>query len=170
MKKASFIVAFVVSAMVIGCQDNSNFSPVSPDASRAPQGQLIKTTTNPDGLISLEGEYAYGDAESMENLFDLTGTAQYTLTQMNDQDYNFALIIDASLVSKGPKALSGKVYAESIETISLSDKYNFVKKAFPVAGIEGDVELNVVFTVSPDNVKIDQIWLSAPSPRLARTN
>ncbi len=170
MKKASFVAAFVVSALVIGCQDNSNFSPVGPDASRAPQGQLIKTTMNPDGFFSLEGEYAYGDAESIESLFELAGSAQYTLTQMDEEDYNFALIVDASLQSKGPKALSGKVYAESIETIKLSNKYDFVKKSFAVSGIEGDIELNIVFVVSPDEVKIDQIWLSSPSPRLARTN
>lgn len=170
MKKASFVAAFVVSALVIGCQDNSNLSPVSPDGSRAPQGQLIKTTSNPDGFLSLEGEYAYGNAESIDNLFDLSGTAQYTLTQMDGNDYNFALIVDASLSSKGPKAASGKVYAESIETVSLADKYEIVKKAFPISGIEGDIELNVVFIVSPDNVKVDHIWMSAPSPRLARVN
>jgi hypothetical protein len=163
MKKVSLVVAVAISAILVGCQDNNNINPVGNEMSKAPSKAVA---TSPDGTIQLSGQVTLGPTETVDQSFSVEGQASYTLVALDNQNFALSLVADASLISFSEKGMSGKIYGESIDEVSISPKEaaSFEKK-FAVTGFDKDVDLHVHFSVTAESVVADYMWLEESLPQ-----
>lgn len=160
MKKISVVVAVIVSALVIGCQENQ-FNPISSDSQSA--GSFAKkTSSNPDGVFELKTQ-----VKSVDNTYNLVGQIQYTLVPAENDSYAFSVVTDATLESIGIKNGTGTVYGESIDPVVITSKeavtYERVYKISSL--IDKELDLHIAFSLTVDQVQISNIWLSDALPK-----
>ncbi len=165
MKTFSFIVAVVVSVLVIGCQDNNQFNPISSDSHNA--GAVVtKSNSSPDGVFELQTQLTFGNNESVDNTYDVAGQIQYTLVPGEVNSYTFSVVTSATLES-GIKDATGSVYGESIEPVTIVGKDAVAyERVYKVSNLkEKEMDLHVQFTLTVEEVQVSNMWLSEPPPR-----
>ncbi len=165
MKHFSIIVAVVVSALVIGCQDNNQFNPISSDSHNT--GVVVKkSNTSPDGVFELNTQVTLGNTESVDNTYDLIGQIQYTLVPGGDDSYSFSVVTNATLES-GIKNGTGSVYGESIDPVIIAAKEAVLyERVYSVSNLQDiQMDLHIQFTLTADEVQVTNMWLSEALPK-----
>ena len=165
MKHFSIIVAVVVSALVIGCQDNNQFNPISSDSHNT--GTFVKNSnTSPDGVFELNTQVTLGNTESVDNTYDLIGQIQYTLVPGGDDSYSFSVVTNATLES-GIKNGTGSVYGESIDPVIIAAKEAVLyERVYSVSNLQDiQMDLHIQFTLTADEVQVTNMWLSEALPK-----
>lgn len=167
MKKVSIVVAVVVSALVIGCQENNQFNPISSDFSHNTGSVAKKSSSNPDGVFELKTQVTIGNIESVDNTYDLVGQIQYTLVPGGDDSYAFSVVTDATLESIGTKNGTGTVYGESIDPVFITAKEAVAyERVYSVSNIKDkEMDLHIEFSLTADEVQISNIWLRDALPK-----
>jgi hypothetical protein len=158
MKKVSFGVALIVSALVIGCQDSSN-NPISNPASAISKA---KGNVNPDGIIVLKQLVSKDPSVETAEMFDLAGTIQYTLVGA-DNNYDLSLVVDGSIQSLSNPDMTGKIYSESIDFVMIPEKEAVsYEKTLVIDNFDLGYELHILFMISTTDVQVAGAWLSDP--------
>ncbi len=171
MKKFSFVVAIVASALVIGCQEGNMTNPISNDLSASglpmfsrPNGSL------PDGSYDFKVQLSLHPAEAANGEYEVAGSIQYILSQSGEETYELALVVSGT-ADHLQNGNSGSFYGESIDFVSLREK-GFVKveKSYPIQGLDEPAKLQITFVVTETEVTVEKMWLAedATSGKLSR--
>jgi hypothetical protein len=161
MKRFSFVVAVVVSALVLGCQDSNMTNPISNDFAGAkapafsrPNGSL------PDGSYDFKVQLNSRPAEAANGEYEVTGSVQYVLVQSGDETYELALVTrgTAEHLQNGS---SGSFYGESIDYVTMPGKGSAkVEKSYVIEGLDQALKLHISFAVSETEVTVEKMWLA----------
>lgn len=160
MKRFSIVLAFIVSVLVVGCQNSDFSNPISPDRSSGVTSSM-KGNLNPDGFIELKKEFSIRRGNIFERIYNLEGTIQYTLVYDGDNNYSLSLVTDATLRSQNEKEEGAVIYDESIELLKLSEKEVMSKsKTFTIDNFADNLQLHIEFQISMDAVEVSDIRLT----------
>lgn len=165
MKKFSFVVALVVSALVLGCQDSNMTNPISNDFSgqSAPVFSRPSGSSLPDGSSEFKVQLNPRPAEAANGGYEVTGNVQYILMQSGDETYELALVAHGSAENLH-NGNSGSFYGESIDWVSFGEKgFVELEKTYPIDGVDELVSLHIRYTVTQSAVVINKIWMSDDS-------
>lgn len=161
MKKFSFLVAIVVSALVLGCQDNNMTDPISSNLSESSLPTFSRPNgTLPDGSYDFKVQLSPRPAEAANGEYEVAGSVQYILVQSGDETYELALVASGT-ANHLQNGNSGSFYGESIDYVSLSGKgFAKVDKSYPIHGLDEPLKLQITYLVTQTEVTVEKIWLA----------
>ena len=162
MKHATFILAIVVAAFIVGCQDNNiiNPTPETPSSSKAASKNPTARTIRLDAILR-EGGF---------NTFtEISGQVEYTTTTLprdpvppNPQfGVLVTLALDAKLKPFGSENPVWRVSNSSRDELSYNDGVILLEKTYKIDGRNDGVSLHVQFQVAEENVKVVGMWLAS---------
>ena len=165
MKKLSFVVALVVSALVIGCQDSNMTNPISNDLSGKNVVSFSRPSGNslPDGSSEFKVQLNPRPAEAASGGYEVTGSVQFILLQSGDETYELALVARGSAENM-QNGNAGSFYGESIDYVSFGEKgFVDLDKSYRIEGVDELVSLHIEYRVTESAVVIQKIWMSDDS-------
>ncbi len=161
MKRFSFVVAIVVSALVLGCQDSNMTNPISNDFAGAGVPSFSRPNSSlPDGSYDFKVQLNSRPAEAANGEYEAMGSIQYILVQSGDETYELALVTRGT-VEHLQNGNSGSFYGESIDEVTIPSKgYAKVEKSYVIEGLDQALKLYFSFAVSETEVTVERMWLA----------
>lgn len=153
MKNFSFVVALIVSALVIGCQDSGN----DPMSASTMSASKMSKVDNPDGIITLKHALYKGESVGIPEEYFVSGSIGYTLVPFDGNRYVLSLVTDAQVQNSASKA-AGSVYGESMDEVEIAEKEAIlVSRSFAVRAGEESLRLNIELKVAVESVELSSI-------------
>lgn len=159
MKHAAFVLAIVVAAFVVGCQDNSITNPTleTPSSSKAAPINPIARTIRLNAIVY----------EGFNTFTEITGQVEYTTTSLPRDPVppspQFGVVVTLALKAElkpfGSEQPVWRVFNSSRDELSNSDGVMFLEKSYRIEGRDDEVSLHVQFQVTDENVKVLRMWL-----------
>lgn len=165
MKTLTIGVAILVSVLVIGCQESNLNNPISSDTQMSAQHVGKKFSSNPDGILSIKSPVVYRVSDIYQLTYLMVGGIQYTLIPTGEQEiYTLSLVTQVELQSIDNEDEVGIVYSEMIEPVKISGKdASSFEQTYRVSKLSQELELHVIFSISPEEVQLSKVWLEKPS-------
>jgi len=162
MRTLSFVVAIVVSALVLGCQDSNMTNPISSDVSGKHAAAFARPNGSlPDGSYDFKQQLYIGQSDGVNNGFEVSGSIQYILVQSGDQTFELALVVRGSAEKLYEKGVSGTIYGESMDYLTLDGKQPAqIEKSYVIQGLDALISLHISFSVSETDVTVEKMWLT----------
>lgn len=159
MKKASLVVAIVVSALVVGCQDSNFNNPVGGDFAKNGSSPAKNSGINVEGTLDLQHQFSLSETEGVDNTFDVLGTIQYAVLPTEDNRFFlFNLETDGNLQSLASNGAVSKIYDSSSDQIEIPFKQSIsFDKVYALEGLEKAMDMHVKFNVSAIGVYIESV-------------
>lgn len=155
MKQFSFVVALIVSVLVIGCQDSAN-DPISASNGSAPK---MSKVTNPDGIISLKHLVYKGESVEVPVEYLVSGTIGYTLVPFDGNRYALSLVTEAQVQNNVSKSV-GSTYGESIQELEIAEGEAILhRETFTVRTGEEALRLYIQLKISAESVELADLSL-----------
>lgn len=164
MKHAACILALVVAAFVVGCQDNSITNPITGKSS----AERHFSKANSAGTIPLNG--VLREPGGFNSFTQITGQVVYTTTLIprdpippNPQwAVLVTLAVDAELRPFGLEDPVWHVSNFSRDELAVSedDGTMFLEKNYRIEGRNDGVSLHLQFYVTETNVSLVRMWLA----------
>jgi hypothetical protein len=155
MKHFSFVVALIVSALVIGCQDSGN-DPISASNSSAPK---LSKMTNPDGIINLKHVVYKGESVGVPEEYLVSGNIGYTLVPFDGNRYVLSLVTEAQVQNGASKAV-GSAYGESMEEFEILEGAILVNQSFQVRAGNEWLRLYIELKVAAESVELASVSIA----------
>jgi hypothetical protein len=163
MKRVSFGVALVVSALVIGCQDSSNNNPISSDNVPSPaKRSSFSHSPAYDGVIELKEVINKGRFVESAEEFSVNGSVAYTILPSGaDQEdmYTVTLVSDVTVQANGDSKDSYSAYDESVQDVSIPKGPQRVVRSISLFSTERPLRLYFEFDVDAQTVTLASVQI-----------
>ncbi len=162
MKHATSILAIVVAAFVVGCQDNNITDPTIDTSSGGKQLSKIL----PVGTIRLNT--ILHEPRGFNTFTEITGQVEYTTTIVPRDPIppnpQFAVLVtlalDANLKPFGSEEPVWRVSNSSRDELAENDGVLFLEKSYKIEGRNDGVSLRMQFQVTEAGVTLARMWLA----------
>lgn len=159
MKKVTFAVAVIISALVLGCQDG-NYNPASTELSHGSMQFTRPGDTEPGPSLDVKETLSYFDSRGEEHTYDIVGTVNYELSAINDEAYRINIVFNANFFLPGEQVVVGSINSTSTEFATLTKEGTYtLKKTFFVRNMVPATELHVKFEVTKGLLVASTMWL-----------
>lgn len=156
MRTLSYLIAFVVAAAFLGCQDSN--SPIAPEhASTTPT--FVKGASVPGSLLILNAEVSSGYGNVHEIVYDLAGSIRYSLVTEDGGKSILELSIDATLTEKNANGEVKKIQSETTDYFESLEEVTFFSKEYAVDGTSSSLKLLIEFQLSGSHIHVQKVAL-----------
>jgi len=169
MKHAMFVLAIVVAAFIVGCQDNNITNPMAANLSSG--NQRSKDVTLPIREIPLHG--VMHEPSGYNAFTEINGQIAYTTTLISRDPIPpnpqwavlVTLTVNADLMPWNSNGPVWGVSGSSRDEFALAEDADgamVLEKSYTLIGRDDGVSLHLRFCISQETVVLSRMWLALP--------